>query len=811
MLLSDYEIFLYGGSGKDNPAYRYRVQHLKEQLDLLNIKNVILDSLSELLEIKKLKNKILILHRVAWDSEVSKVVDFAKNKLIPVVYDIDDYVFEPNIISTIRGVDLLSDEEKVEYEKTVSRYRKTLQNCDFAISSTDYLKERIEELGVTAFTHRNCLPSDVVQISDDVRKSKKQHHDDIVIGYFSGTHTHNFDFEECSSVLHSILKEFKNVKLLIVGPLDLPSSFDKFSNRIEQVNLVDWKKLPSLISSVDINIASLESDNKFSLAKSELKYFEAAIVNVPTIASNTESYSYAITNFENGFIASNKKDWYKFLKKLITDENLRIRISSNALNDTFQRYTNTSRCIDTKNLLKNIIKLYEKNNKHFKSDMLKKVSLEEKIQLNITWILPPLAPFQGGLRNILSNCHHLSNFGHHIIVHLEPSEKFQNETQVKNFIEKYYCEPNFSIKLNFDIQPCDLLIATFWPTAYLVNEITHVKNKVYFVQDYEPYFYQMGLEYIMCENSYQFGFNHITVFPWLTPLLKKRFNAKADYILPAINTNVYFSQETKSNKFQIIFYGRPDQPRRCYQLGIDTLSLVYQQNNDVEIIIFGSDKLDTKNIPFPHKNLEVLHEKELAKLYQNSNLGVVFNTTNPSLVSFEMMACGCPVIDLNIESNHFNYDSEKNVVLANPTARDLSKKILNLINDKKTLDELSKNGMKFIKKFPNEEQSSQQLELLFIKIFKNQFPESYDIVENNFNERTKTSKELSNLENRSNEELLKILLKSIYSKYDELENQINTLTDSFISTKNQLNKLDNNVYQISKKFPINLAIKFLKR
>ena len=57
--------------------------------------------------------------------------------------------------------------------------------------------------------------------------------------------------------LIKILKNFKNVKILLVGNLKLLESFNEFSEQIIKQEFVDWKLLPEIISNIDINLAQL--------------------------------------------------------------------------------------------------------------------------------------------------------------------------------------------------------------------------------------------------------------------------------------------------------------------------------------------------------------------------------------------------------------------------------------------------------------------------------------------------------------------------------------------------------------------------
>ena len=89
----------------------------------------------------------------------------------------------------------------------------------------------------------------------------------IIIGYFSGNITHNSDLEMIELAIIKILKEYNNVQLLIFGQLTIPEGLNNFNQQIIKKNFADWRKLPQLISNVDINIAPIE-DSIFNQPKS---------------------------------------------------------------------------------------------------------------------------------------------------------------------------------------------------------------------------------------------------------------------------------------------------------------------------------------------------------------------------------------------------------------------------------------------------------------------------------------------------------------------------------------------------------------
>ena len=130
-------------------------------------------------------------------------------------------------------------------------------------------------------------------------------------------------------MIRKILEEFDYVKIMIVGELNLSGDLKEISSKIITHAFVDWRILPELIASVDINIAPIE-ENIFNGAKSEVKWVEASLVKVPTIASNFGSFKDNIINGKTGILCISLEDWYYALKKLINDEKLRTTIGQNS-------------------------------------------------------------------------------------------------------------------------------------------------------------------------------------------------------------------------------------------------------------------------------------------------------------------------------------------------------------------------------------------------------------------------------------------------------------------------------------------------
>jgi hypothetical protein len=176
----------------------------------------------------------------------------------------------------------------------------------------------------------------------------------VVLGYFSGTGSHNRDFASITPALLAILARYPQVWLHVSGHLALDSRFHAYRERIRRAPFVAWQELPNLVAQVDINLAPLEVENPFCQAKSEIKYTEAALVGVPTIASPTEAFSYAIQPGETGLLAGGMDAWVESLARLIDDPDERSRLGENARRAVYAAYAPQPRSLELLTTLRRI-------------------------------------------------------------------------------------------------------------------------------------------------------------------------------------------------------------------------------------------------------------------------------------------------------------------------------------------------------------------------------------------------------------------------------------------------------------------------
>jgi len=254
-------------------------------------------------------------------------------------FEIDDLLFEPSYpapIETFGGyVDLNTH---INLRKSPANFAAMAKCCRFGIASTELLRKKLVKLvfSGSCLLHRNGLDK-----HNYFAKIDKTHKKTVDIFYGSGTQAHNSDFTELAlPALEVVLSQHSDVRLIIAGYLELPTRFKaRFNSQLVMVPPVkSVKAYWQLLEQADINLAIL-NDDEVNGCKSELKWFEAACVGVPSVLSSTANYRDVINNNQDALMATTPSEWEEALTSLIINQQLREKIASNALKRVKAEYT----------------------------------------------------------------------------------------------------------------------------------------------------------------------------------------------------------------------------------------------------------------------------------------------------------------------------------------------------------------------------------------------------------------------------------------------------------------------------------------
>ena len=342
-------------SGVQGDPRRYRTFHLYEQARLAGLNCQLSHVTDHELRKKVQGSSIVILHRAPFDTQVAWIEREVHHNGGILIEDLDDLIFDPEAVKYIHSSDFSDPVRRSLYQEDIRLYRKTLDICDYVITSTEYLADRVRQLGKPAKVHRNAFSLEMLACSKQAYLSKKIDPDKIVIGYASGTPTHDQDLTLIKPALQSIISRYPKVEVWLVGPLDSGKDWCGFENQIKKYKLVPWRKLPEIQVQFDINLAPLQLGNPFGQSKSEIKYMEAALLRVPTIASPSGSYKVAISEGQNGYLANDVQEWERCLKILIEQPSVMNDIGDKAYQDVLNRYHPLIRARQLSDTLNSII------------------------------------------------------------------------------------------------------------------------------------------------------------------------------------------------------------------------------------------------------------------------------------------------------------------------------------------------------------------------------------------------------------------------------------------------------------------------
>lgn len=313
-------------------------------------------------------------------------------------------------------------------------------------------------------------------------------------------------------------------------------------------------------------------------------------------------------------------------------------------------------------------KSFQKSN-YFDSSKLWRIQSKshDNSSLIIHFVIPDFSKGGGGHMTIFRMIRHLEGQGHRVSIWVIDPNRENHDADLREDVLKYF-QP-ISAKVlpldsSFHFASGDCIVATSWQTVEFVKNSVGFRDKFYFIQDYEPYFYARGTNSVLAEQTYHQDLACICASPWLDKLMKNKYGRWSRFLWLAYDHNIYktssnkilekFKNSKKNEIIRIAVYARSHTERRCVELCLEALDHLSKLNQNFTVHFFGDDNLNIKP-SYKAINHGVLDHEELAELYEYCDIGISFSATNYSLLPQEMMATGLPVFDLKVDSTEAIY------------------------------------------------------------------------------------------------------------------------------------------------------------
>ncbi len=658
------DILFINGCYLPHPS-RYRVSHQREQLESNGIRTgeVFYEQLTE--ELEKYY-RAFVFFRCPITEEVENFIKRAKYNNKTVFYDIDDLVFDKEYTKTIKYLDTISKKELDTYYDGVKRMGDTLKLCDYATTTTETLSKELKKYVKEVFVNKNVASEKMLELSLEAIEESKKDDNKVVLGYLSGSITHNPDFELIVPPITKIMEKYEFVYLKIVGYLDIPEELKKYQDRIMVEPFKNWTNLPKIISDMDINLAPLE-DSLFNRAKSENKWTEAALVKVPTIASNVGAFK-IINNNDDGILVSNDdNDWFNKLEELIIDKKNRNRIGFAAFERAKKEYVSTYSGYKYTQFIKS------------------------KLSKSVAFVLPT-TNISGGVNVVLKHCYLLRKNGYEVsIINMD-----KNEENVINNDGEINVLSIYKTKM---LREFDNLVATLWSTLYYARKYSNAKKVSYLVQNFETNFLNYGNQTKpMANATYSFdNVDYLTISKWCEAWLINDFGRKVKYAPNGIKLEQFpITKRSFEGKIRILIEGNS----KDYYKNVDeSFKIVEKLDKSKYEIKYLSYQGEPKKWYYVDEFLHKVPYDEVGKIYNSADILIKSSILESfSYPPLEMMATGgISVVAPNEGNIEYLKDNENCLLYEQGNIDDAIDKIESISKNKKLREKLIKGGIETAK------------------------------------------------------------------------------------------------------------------
>lgn len=335
---------------------------------------------------------------------------------------------------------------------------------------------------------------------------------------------------------------------------------------------------------------------------------------------------------------------------------------------------------------------------------------------NIAIVVPTLKRYAGGHTSILRLGTNLADKGYKVTYISFHNQNLDQMSSVAHCnlpcVKGSFAQYKDAKKNKYDV-----CVATSWESVYWSKQLSGYK--IYFVQDYEPYFFKMSERYLLAKKTYELGFHIVSLGKWNIRQIQKQCNVigNIDAIDFPYEPSEYknkprdFSAYMHKKTITIAVYSK-EEGKRIPNLLQGILQKASEElakdEINLRINFFGFKNNHKLTIG---KNYGKLGKEELAKLYEKSDFGMVASMTNISLVPYEMIAVGLPVIEFR-EGSFTDFFPEDAAILIDFNYMTLVNAIKKAVRNPDKIEEMTKKARAAITPLSWEKTSGEFIEIL---------------------------------------------------------------------------------------------------
>jgi glycosyltransferase involved in cell wall biosynthesis len=544
-------------------------------------------------------------------------------------------------------------------------YLKVISLCDFAITPNErlvpHLKSYVSEVLVNPYTSSEGM----IAYAETCAKKEKKQSEYQKICFISYTKEDEQNLDAIHDVVLDLLKSNPRVRLTVAtfdNHFSLSSEL-KETDQVEVIRYRDWKELFDIISQSRLNI--IPSIDTIDSARTEaIKFIEASLLGVPTIASATPHVRSLIKNDEECVLCTHNEEWRSAIETLLSDGELHARLSKNSL----------------KNAVRNHTSVYNAG----KISRFVTANLRKHIGFNVAGTV-----IRGGINVIIKHANILRNHGYDVtlVSDNEDEKNIVNGDGELNVVSKV----RHNVYCGFD-----KLVATLWITAFFVQDYAKAREKLYLVQGFETDFSPFGHPWRMLANttynSYQL--QYLTISQWCRRWLKEEYGQESRFCPNGLDIKRFTpTKRDFTGKIIILIEGNCEDEFR----NVDESFRITNELDPAKFEIWYMSYAEKpKNWYRVDRFLHQIPYSEVAKVYQ----GAHFLIKSSKLDSFsyppiEMMATGgVAIVGLNDGNAEYVRHKENCMVYTIGEVETARNYIFEIIKDENLREQIIANGVK---------------------------------------------------------------------------------------------------------------------
>ncbi|MEX0299173.1 MAG: glycosyltransferase family 4 protein [Kordiimonas sp.] len=198
---------------------------------------------------------------------------------------------------------------------------------------------------------------------------------------------------------------------------------------------------------------------------------------------------------------------------------------------------------------------------------------------------------------------------------------------------------------NDDVPDADVIIATWWETAFSVTHFSPSKGrKFYFIQGHEVHDF---LPNHISAGSYYLPLNKIVVSSWLEKLMKERYAAQNVTVVPnSVDTSLFHAPYRQKQPHPTIGLMYANDPLKGLDVSLTAINLIKKKHPDLQVVSFGAHPTQ-RAMPLPSGATYIINppQDQIRQIYANCDVFIAGSYAEGfGLPILEALACRSPVV-----------------------------------------------------------------------------------------------------------------------------------------------------------------------